>query len=331
MHIAKIEKSFKLIFLLTLFLFPLHSESFRVHKVVPLKLSSTDEKVTIKSGINDGVLIELPEDKTFVQGIELYFKVPQNVADWYNSVAWSIYSNISPKPKESVVDYTGTRQTVGTFGNSLSLTVKIPFSKRNSIKKDSYSYYVEEIPDIKDNKIFLRLQLAMKGVPSSISDSLIEITARPIFINKGRLVLNVVPAENEQELKEITYFIDGKQTELKDGNVILDTGMHTVNLTSDFYRNEVRTINIEQAKNSQLTINMRTIQPYIRIVSPAGSSVTLDDKQIEDFSQPFLIESGEHIVKIELGGYEIIKNFTVVNGRNYNISVSFDALVSEEE
>lgn len=88
----------------------LNAESFRVSKVHELAVVQTaDSEGTAKLGINEALAITLPADQTFIEGLELKFEIPEAVASWMDSVACSVYANISPTPKSTQIDYNGTR------------------------------------------------------------------------------------------------------------------------------------------------------------------------------------------------------------------------------
>ena len=328
-HLAKTVVFF-FIYMLFSVTMPSWAESFRVHKTVALSVPSTGEKTTVLAGVNDAIAITLPEDRTFVQGIELLFKVPQEVAYWLDSVAWSFYNDISPAPAEDTIDYEGKRTTVGTFGNSLSLVLKIPLEAKNTIKKDAYSTYIDTIPDFLNDTVFVRLQLAMKGTSDALTESQFEVSARPIYINKGKLSLSVAPPEGT-DLQAYTVFIDGNAVELEDSGKLLSPGKHTINLISDAYRNEVRTFSIEQAKILDLPIQLRDIAPTVRIAAPENSIIYLDEQLVEEVSAPITVTQGNHTIRFNIGGYEIIKTVNAVNGRTYTVSINLDASISEEE
>lgn len=306
-----------------------YAETFRVHQTIVLPVKVNEESVPIKAGINDAISIEMPPDMSFVQGIELYIKVPQIVASWHDSVAWSIYNEISPSPTEKNIDYTGTRMIVGTF-NSLSLNIQVPLKQKNSIKKNPYAFYVEEIPDVKGNKMFFRLQIAMKGVPEEIDDALFEITAKPILINKGRLLLKTEPPKDQKE-EPYTVFIDEKLVDIPNEGLLIDTGVHNLSIVSDFYRNEMRTITVQQAKTYSLNVTFRDITPIIVISAPSNAIIFLDNNEIENKSVPFSVPQGEHKVRFVIGDYEVVKSVTAVNGRSYTVSLDIDATISETE
>ena len=89
----------KFIFLLILVSFnSLYAETFRVSKVKVINLTNTTSEMTAKLGINESLAIYLPEDKTFIQGLEIKMDIPSAVASWPDCVACSIYNKISPKP-----------------------------------------------------------------------------------------------------------------------------------------------------------------------------------------------------------------------------------------
>jgi len=309
----------------------LQAETFRVHKTNLLAVKVNETADEIEAGINDAIAIELPEDMTFVQGIELAIQVPQIVASWHDSVAWSFYNEITPSPSEKIIDYKGTRLGgVGRTFNSLSLNIQVPLKANNSIKKTPYSQYVEDIPEAVNNRLFFRLQIAMKGMPEEIDSAMFKIKATPILINKGCLVLKTEPP-NDKEAEPYTVFIDENLVDSSNKKLMLDAGVHNISIVSDFYRNELRTVTIEQAKTTSLNIKFRDIAPTVIITAPSNSVIYFDDKEIENTKQQFAVQQGEHKVRFVIGDYEIVKNITAVNGRSYTVDINIDAAVSESD
>lgn len=305
------------------------ADSFKVHKVTELSISSGGEKKSIRAGIDDGIIIKLPDDLTFIEGIELSFKVPQAIAAWGNSVSWSFYDGITPEPNTESIDYSGAKGTNGTFGNSYSLNLKIPLKKNNSIKKDAYSQYVKSVPEIVGGKIFLRLQMNMKGIPTEAYDSQLLITGKPLFINKGKLYMDVKDPDGNQP-KPFTLFVDGSAVDMGSGGLLLSPGMHNISLTSDFYRNEQRTVTIEQAKYHRISIDFKSVVPTIRIAAPDGAKIYLDENPVNASATPIEVQQGDHTVRFVIGNYETVRTVSALNGRSYLVSVKLDAFVTEE-
>lgn len=313
-----------------LFLSPVAAESFRVGKVHEAAISqAADSEATAKLGINEALAITLPQDQTFIEGLELKFEIPEAVASWMDSVACSVYANISPTPKATQIDYSGTRAYVHTLPGKLSWVLQIPIKKENSLKSNNYTTKVDTIVTPSKNVIFVRLQPVMKGVPEETLNSIIPVTVKPILTNKGLLSFKLVPPEDK--LAPCTVFIDEKITQLPtDNKILLETGIHNVSIISEAYRNEVRTVRIEMAKVTELTVEMKGIEPTLLITAPEGTEVMLDDVKCNTIGKEFTISEGEHKIRFSIGGYEIVRSINATKGRTYTANFSLDLEISED-
>ena len=307
----------------------LSAESFRVSKVHEVAVSqAADSEGLAKLGINEALAIALPEDQTFIEGLELKFEIPEAIASWMDSVACSVYANISPTPKASQIDYSGTRAYVRTLPGKLSWVLQIPLKAENSIKSNNYTTKVDTVITPSKNVIFIRLQPVMKGVPEETLNSIIPITVKPILMNKGQLALKLVAPE--KKLAPCTLFIDDKMIPLTDNpKVLLDTGVHDISIISEAYRNEVRTVRIDRAKTTELTVEMKSLEPTLLITAPEGTEVLLDDVKCTVFGKEFVITEGEHKIKFSIGDYEIVRSITAIKGKTYTANFSLDLDISE--
>ena len=303
------------------------AENFRVRKVIPVALSEINEKITVESGINDALFVTLPDDLTYVSGVELNFKIPEVVATWRDSVAYMFYESLSPAPTESQQNYSGERVHLSTFPGKLSLVLYAPVSDDFSIKSSPYSVKLPQVKNYKDG-IFLRFMMVMKGVPESLESSVFEITAKPVLKNQGALSLSVSPVSTEE--KKYSVFIDDAPVQ-DYKNKILPTGEHHLSVVSDSYRNELRTFRVEQAKTTTLAVSLRGIEPLLKILAPRNASVFLDGSQITVGTEPLAVTQGEHAVRIVIGDYEITKTVSAQNGRTYAVNLNVDATVYEED
>ena len=325
------KKALISLFLLTGFagLTALCAESFRVSRVHELAVVQTpDSEGTARLGINEALAISLPADQTFIEGLELKFDIPEAVASWMDSVACSVYANISPTPKTTQIDYSGTRAYVKTLPGKLSWVLQIPLKKENSIKSNNYTTKVDSVITPSSNIIFVRLQPVMKGVPEETLNAIVPITVKPILMNKGQLSFKLLPPE--KKLEPCTIFIDDKMTPLsEDSRVLLDTGVHDISIISESYRNEVRTVRIERAKTTELTVEMKSLEPTLLITAPEGTEVLLDDVKCTSLGKEFVITEGEHKIKFTIGDYEIVRSITAIKGKTYTANFSLDLDISE--
>ena len=327
------------------------AEDFKIGRLRDVKFSEVTESVTFKAGINDAIHINLPEDMTYVCGIEINMKIPEEIAAWRNSVAYSLYEDVKPKPSEKKTEYSGKRISYATIPGRLSLNIYIPLTAEFNIKDSPYSEKIPVSPKGDKKDLFFRLQLAMEQVPETFGNAEIEATVKAVLIDKGKLNFSVEPArqlnlpvltkENEQAKKkqkkakqaekpEYTIFIDDNEIQ-STGAMLLPTGEHHVSIVSESYRNELRTFVIEQAKTTNLSVELRSIEPTLIFICPMNTEIYFDDKQIENPKTAFIIEPGEHSAKMIVGDYEIVKNFTAINGRSYTMSLDIDASIYEEK
>ena len=321
----------KTIILLTFFSVSagMYSETFRVSKVHEAKvLQEQGSEATARLNINDALAIKLPEDRDFIEGLELKFEIPEAVAYWMDCVACSVYSNIKPTPSSSQIDYSGTRVYVSTLPGKLSWVLQIPLKKENSLKSNNYTTKVDSVVEPSGNAILVRLQPVMKGVPEETLNSIIPITVKPILSNKGLLELKA--NDNGETPKAYSVFIDDKIAALDNGKIILDNGIHNISIISEFYRNEMRTVRIEIARTTLIQVDLKSIEPTLIIQAPEGSQILLDDAECKIIGQEFLITEGEHKINFKFGDYEILRTITAIKGKTYKASFSMDFDIEEE-
>lgn len=306
------------------------SETFRVSKVHIAELEQTPGfESSVKMGINDALSITVPEERLFIEGLELKMEIPETVAYWVDSVACSVYSEISPEPNQKRIDYSGTRAFVKTLPGKLSWVLQIPITKENSLKANKYVTKTESVIFPKNNKIFMRLQPVMKGVPEETLKAIISVTIKPLLIDKGQLNLKLIPPQLQEELLPCTVYIDEIPVDKKE-NMILDTGVHNISVVSEAYRNENRTVRIDQAKITDLAIEMKSTEPTLLITAPEGTKILLDDVECTQIGTEFVITEGEHKLNFSIGNYEIFRTITAIKGKTYTANFSLDLQISEE-
>lgn len=300
------------------------AEVFRVRKTVCLDVSEAENSETKNCGINDCLAIRFPASSIFIQGVEVTVKIPQSVANFRNTILYSVYNNVSPVPSEKNIDYSGQELYSALYPGQLSWTIIIPLMRGNTIKASPYADKTL-MADKSRGFVLLRNQLAMKGVPQSVLQAEFEVSAKAVLTDYGALKVNA-----SQEEGEYTVFIDEKaMTPNESGLILLKPGKRNVSIVSDKFRNESRSVMIEKARIAELNLDLQSVAPSVRIRAPEGTQVFVDGEETEA-NVPLELATGERIFKFVLGGYEVTKKVTIQNGKSYNISVNVDASVNEE-
>lgn len=321
-------KIFFIVFLI-FFVQNFFAESFRVSKT---HIFSVDNEEIQKIGINEAFGIALPKDKTFIEGLEIRFSIPETVAYWTDSVACSVYSDILPIPSINNIDYSGTRTYVKTLPGKLSWVLQIPLKEENSLKSNNYTTKIDSILKPKNDAIFVRFQPVMKGIPEETMNSKISVSVKPILINKGKLNLKFLIEKSQDEIdnKSLSVFVDDNLFSLSNDDILLETGIHNISIISQLYRNEMRTVRIDKAQTTNLEVLLKSIEPTLIITAPINTQVFFDEQQITELGTEFLILEGEHKIKVILGDYEIIKTIYAIKGKTYKADFSVDLQITEE-
>lgn len=322
------------------------AEQFRVKKSHQCTLSTSTNE-TILLGYNDLLLITIPQDTTFIKGIELAMQIPEQLLNEPSCLAYSFYTNFSKSTKNSTIDFSGERIAIDMLPSRLSMVLQIPLDDKQKLEETPYAALLDSCyigtsnSNKKNNKvddlasaeqsvdkiIALRLQPIMKGLPENINELSFATKVKPLLANEGLLELGIkYPTE---EKKAISVFIDEKPVQDFEKELFLPLGMHHIAISGEDYRTEVRTFMIEQAKTTKLEIALVDASPMLFVSAPDGAQVFLDGERIVQGKNAVTVQAGEHTIRMLVGDYELTKTITLVNGKNYNLALTIDMALSE--
>ena len=123
--LKKLIISFVFFFLTLVF-----AENFRIAKLFTVNVSEdSDFTKTEVLSLNDSVAIFLPDSMEYIDGLEVRFEIPEEIALQKSCCEFSIYDSVQPAPKSDQIDYSGNRIFRGVIPGKLSWIVQIPFSQ----------------------------------------------------------------------------------------------------------------------------------------------------------------------------------------------------------
>lgn len=323
------KKSFVSLFLF-LITIVCSAESFRTHKLSVISFDEeTQNEQSVSVGINDSVGVRLPNDLTFIEGVEITVLIPASVSEWRDSVAFALYDNITPALSESVIDYSGQRIYLKPLPSKMSWIVQIPLRAENSLKDSQYATKTDVIPDISSRSVFMRFMPVMKGVPEQTLSAVLKVSVKPILINKGRLVLSVKTPSAENV--PFVLLVDDKTSTLSsDNSILLSPGEHSICIQPDGYRNEVFSVYIDRARTSSCEIMLKSLAPTVTISAPDTAEIFFDDEKMLHTDEEFEISEGEHRIRFLMGSYELVRQLYAEKGKSYSINLSVDLQIAEE-
>ena len=316
------------LFLLLAAAFRATPESFKVRNLIPVELGETQAAALVEPGLNDALCIALPEDRTFITGIRINMKIPEEIASRKDFLLCSVFDNIRQTPTARRTDYSGEKIFEEAVPQGFTHTIYIPLSREFSMKENPYSTTVGAIPETGRNFVFFRLRRADDKKPESraLETARLEVSVQPVIMGKGILELAFSP---EPSADELSVYIDDEKKSLAEP-IFLPAGEHHLSLVSNFYRNEVRTFRIEKGQVTTLPVALRGIEPTVRILCPKGAEILLDNRPVENNRAEFAVSPGEHVIKFTIGDYDVIKSISAEKGRSYTVSITLDVSVQEE-
>jgi hypothetical protein len=278
----------------------------------------TEFKIFDLTGINI-------QQNPFIEGMELTISIPEDLNKYRDSFMLNIYYKLDSDPNTALKAYQGSLLVSSVVPVSKKMFISIPFthiSNDNSLPGSIISKIINK----SDLPLLLTITPVMKGIPSTVLTSIFQLEIIPIKSNKGILELNI-SGHDSGDL--YTIILDGSQI-LPKSEYILDEGIHQLIIKSDNYKEISRSFVIDNGKKAELDITLEQLLSTVSFETPEGAKVILDGVKIEPKDgKNITIDPGEHVVRMELGDYFLSKKFTIINEKNYKISLFLDILVQE--
>ncbi len=316
----------------------LSGENFRVTKAHTIRFPSVNlEAETVNLGYNDGVALVLPEDLTFIKAVEFEIKTPKNVLQYPGGMAYGIYTNLSGLPDGEIFDFSGDQIVIEILPSKLTFALQIPLRENHGLKSDPYTVVMDQIKPENSGDLFFRLFPVMKGMPEEVENALFQVKIKPVLIDEGGFKLNIkytdVSEQNDGGRKDIlpSVIIDEVPVLNPDEMQLLMPGSHHLAVSAEKYRTEIRVFTVEQAKITELTVEMKDTAPTVVFAGPDNAEILLDGEKVDNPREVTKIKPGKHTVVFSVGDYKLQKQFTAEEGRDYSVSMTVDAEIMELE
>ncbi|MEL3907527.1 MAG: PEGA domain-containing protein [Treponemataceae bacterium] len=287
------------------------------------------EKRSVKVPYGAGVAIKLDTQMDFLQGVEIEIRQGQASMNFPNAIEYNIFTckeNIDPMR----IEYKATNLERRLLPQRVSTILQLPTREKNSLKNTPYSKLIAHTFKNEDGFILVQLLPILKGLSSEFEQALFTISAKPIFTNEGGLNLNLNFPNKETDTK-----ITLNDTTVKLGKppefFTLPIGTYQFVLEAEGYRTEVRNIKIDQAQVLTLDINLRSIVPLLFVYVPKETKVLLNREEINTEQMPIELPVGKHILKLQLGNYEIIRQIDAEESKTYTVTMNIGVDVKVEE
>ena len=229
----KIKKLLLTVFILTLAA-DAFSQSFRINKAKFVNITKdVDFSSSVKMNINDALVIFIPEERPYMNGIELKITIPEEIAITRNSCQLELYDSVKPAPSSDQIDYSGIKIFQCVMPSKFTWIVQIPFTAdTKKLKTNQYTTKIDSIPNLKNNYLFIRMNQLLPKTDESLVNAEFTITVSPFFSNNGSLSLNILA--DGQKTDRCSVLIDDLPCSIENcmNGITLSSGLHTVAVIS---------------------------------------------------------------------------------------------------
>jgi hypothetical protein len=322
------------IFALLVLSIPARSEHIRglVTQEVPLKVVY-DSELSLEMKANELAVIELSGSTRFLKGIQIEIVLSDVLKRYADSFGMSIYYDINPRPHKGMDAFTGKKAFFSVLPYTNKSYVRIPVTEGQ--KSGPISPGMLGVTDVIKPRSFpliVTIQPIMKGVPDSVFERKVFLSAKMDIEKKGLLdVALKKPAGFEKESTSI--LLDEKEVEASAFPLELPSGLHRIAVVSEVFKPTTMNFALNPGQETTLEVMLEPSISTLSIESLDGATVYLDGKKLGiDASRGGAIEltEGSHTIRFKLGEYSISKTFSVVRGKSYNLSLTFDIELKEE-
>lgn len=302
---------------------------FYVKKVQCFMLNTEQfEPVSVNLGYTDAVALVFKHTPVFLEGLDIEITQSQDHLRFPNTFAYRIYTDVEPSPAVTIRDYSGTMRMQGILPNAASYSVQVPLNStyvqaEGKQHERALSYYAPP------QSILFRFYPMISAIPDKLEHIPFKATIRPVLAGVGGLKLNVQFPEKEQ--KPIKVQINQEDVTDTSGVQFMKPGNYLITVSSDHYRNEVRSCAVEKGKVTELTIPLKSLISQLYIEPIAGVTVFLDGKKVDNVKKPLTVTPEVHVITFRIGNNEIMRQIDVKEGKKYYLMMTFDVSLEEAD
>lgn len=317
------KRNLILSFLMLLVISAVHSENIRGPMAGIIQFDGIAEE-TVKANIESLVAVTLSESLSpLIQGLKLTISGPEGLSLYRNSFALYFYENLDNTPVLDQMSYRGTQSYMRFMDFEKNISFLIPLSENHTMSPDRSSYIVSEDNKGNDFPLLFTILPITKGIPNSIYQEEISFTLTPVYFEKGSLQLNVFDNQGNPVDENLYFQIDGNRIQDLSEPVIFETGLHTLIIRTDSGIEETLQFSLSPGESLILDHILQLQYPTLRIDTIDGMKVFLDGKLIEEsvLAQSFEIEPGKHVIRFEIGDYQLSREFNAEMQDSYRITM----------
>jgi hypothetical protein len=273
---------------------------------------------------NQAVAVNYPSEPLFIQGLEFELRIPKAIQGAESSIAWSIYSRISPAPTLDRVDYNANLIATQPLPSRVSLNLILPVIDRHGIKGGPFASLIPSVAGADKFPLMFKLIPIGKGLAPAMETADFKLTVRPVLRDEGAISIKVTFPDGA-ERSEIAVFIDDKRVDDSHAMVMAKKGARVVRVSAEGYKEEILTVAVEAGRMVSVPVEMTPNAPVFSFQAPAGTFVSIDGQTVPPSEMGgFSVEPGEHTLFFRIGDYSMTRKVMALRGKTYQIVLSVE-------
>jgi hypothetical protein len=312
---------------------PASAENFRGK--LAAEITSAEEQ-TIQFTVDSLTAVRVGEgigSSDLLQGIEINLTIPPALRRYRDGFILLLFKNISPPPSDAVTSYYGERFMEHILPPVSKFYIRIPVSADHTLKAAQGTYVVDTVCGPEDFPVMLSVLPVMKGIPPEVYSSKLEMSVKPLYFSKGKLLLTLSDKDTGEDIDGTSGTITVDGTVLPDIStpIPLKTGIHTLTVDIPGYSKEKTSFSLEQGRTSTIALEISRTTPTFSIEAPREASIFINGTLYDGIHGRIEeITPGSHTILFKIGDYSISKKIEIKEGKNYNISLFFDIFIEED-
>jgi len=220
--------------------------------------------------------------------------------------------------------YRGSQALMRFLAFSDPIHFLIPLTDNHTMSPDRTSFLVTDRDSSGDFPYLLTILPITKGIPDSIYDRKVTFSLTPVYFNKGLVRLTIRDEQGKNITEGISISVDGKSFSWPRDSIILASGLHTMIIRSEQGAEESLQFSLIPGQTLLLDHVLQTRYPLLTINTIEGMEVYLNDKPLspEEISRAIEIPPGSHVIRFQLGDFQLSREFTAEMQDTIRISMN---------
>ncbi len=267
-----------------------------------------------------------------LQGLKITVTADDSLTLYRNSFALYFYKNLDSVPSPDQTSYKGTQTYMRFMDFGKPVSFIIPLSDTHTLSPDRATFLVSEKNKLSEFPLIMTILPITKGIPDDIYNARVSYKVEPVYFQKGIVRLNVLNSQGLPVEDPLYFQIDGKIMEDPSRDTVVDAGLHTIQIRSESGVEDTIEFALSAGETLVLDHVLQQQFPTLRINTIEGMKVFLDEKPVtpEELSQSFEVQPGTHIIRFEIGDYQLSREFTAEMRDSFRITMIPEILLEKQ-